>query len=92
MKKVGKVLLTLPPEKRRGIYALYSFCRVVDDCVDESDGDGAAGLDRWLEEIDRCYRDGTPTSELGRELVSDVQARGGVMTLDDAQRFSGDVP
>ena len=33
-----------PAEKRRAIYALYSFCRVVDDCVDEPDGEGEAGL------------------------------------------------
>ena len=39
--------LTLPEEKRRGIYALYSFCRAVDDCVDEADGGGAEGLDLW---------------------------------------------
>ncbi len=60
--------LTLPEEKRRGIYALYSFCRVVDDCVDEEGGEGSTGLDRWLEEIDRCYA-GAPATELGRELA-----------------------
>jgi phytoene synthase len=63
--------LTLPEEKRRGIYALYSFCRAVDDCVDEEDGGGAAGLDEWLEEIDRCYG-GTPQTPLGRELAEAV--------------------
>ncbi len=63
--------LTLPSEKRRGIYALYSFCRVVDDCVDEEDGGGEAGLDDWLAEIDRCYG-GTPETELGRELGETV--------------------
>jgi phytoene synthase len=63
--------LTLPEEKRRGIYALYSFCRAIDDCVDEEDGDGATGLDGWLEEIDRCYG-GTPTTALGRELAETV--------------------
>ena len=63
--------LTLPPEKRRGIYALYSFCRDVDDCVDEEDGGGEAGLDDWLAEIDRCYG-GTPETELGRELAQTV--------------------
>jgi phytoene synthase len=64
--------LALPGEKRRAIYALYSFCRAVDDCVDEDDGGGAAGLDRWLEEIDRCYGAGEPASELGRELAETV--------------------
>jgi phytoene synthase len=43
----------------------------VDDCVDEEGGEGAAGLDRWREELDRCYA-GTPETELGRELAETV--------------------
>ena len=58
----------LPRPKRRAIFALYSFCRVVDDCVDEPGGEGEAGLARWLEEAHRCYA-GRPTTELGRELA-----------------------
>ena len=58
----------LPPAKRRAIYALYSFCRVVDDCVDEVDGEGEAGLQRWLEEVYRGYQ-GQPTTALGRDLA-----------------------
>jgi len=58
----------LPAAKRRAIYALYSFCRVVDDCVDEHDGGGEPGLRRWLEEVHRCYA-GRPTTELGRDLA-----------------------
>jgi phytoene synthase len=63
--------LTLPEEKRQAIYALYSFCRAVDDCVDEKDGGGAEGLDRWNQEIERCYA-GTPTTPLGGELAETV--------------------
>jgi phytoene synthase len=59
----------LPREKRQAIYALYSFCRVVDDCVDEEGGEGEPGLERWLEELHRCYT-GAPTTELGRDLAS----------------------
>lgn len=58
----------LPGEKRRAIYALYSFCRVVDDCVDEEGGEGEAGLSRWTEEVHRCYA-GEPRTELGRDLA-----------------------
>jgi phytoene synthase len=58
----------LPYEKRRAIYALYSFCRVVDDCVDEPGGEGEAGLRGWLAEVQRAYA-GNPESELGRELA-----------------------
>jgi len=59
----------LPGPKRRAIYALYSFCRVVDDCVDEPGGEGEAGLKRWMEEAYRCY-EGRPTTELGQELAA----------------------
>ncbi|HVR71514.1 MAG TPA: presqualene diphosphate synthase HpnD [Vicinamibacteria bacterium] len=58
----------LPREKRRAIEALYSFCRVVDDCVDEPGGEGEAGLLRWLDEAYRCYQ-GRPTTPLGRDLA-----------------------
>ena len=58
----------LPRPKRRAIFALYSFCRVVDDCVDEPGGEGEAGLARWLEEAHRCYA-AKPTTDLGRELA-----------------------
>jgi phytoene synthase len=66
-------LRLLPPAKRQAMFALYSFCRAVDDCVDEPDGAGAAGLDEWLREIERCYA-GRPVSELGRELAAAVGA------------------
>lgn len=58
----------LPPAKRQALYALYAFCRVVDDCADEEDGEGAAGLDRWLEEARRAAA-GSSTTELGAELA-----------------------
>lgn len=58
----------LPKDKREAIYALYSFCRVVDDCVDEEGGEGEAGLRRWLEEAHRCYA-GRPETELGQDLA-----------------------
>jgi phytoene synthase len=61
----------LPAEKRRALYALYAFCRVVDDCVDEEGGEGEAGLARWLAEAHRAYA-GTPDTELGRELAEAV--------------------
>jgi phytoene synthase len=62
---------TLPLEKRRAIYALYAFCRMVDDCVDEEGGEGEAGLVRWLAEMRRAYA-GRPETELGRELAETV--------------------
>ena len=62
----------LPAEKRQALYALYAFCRMVDDCVDEPGGGGAASLDRWLEEARRAFA-GAPETELGRELAESVR-------------------
>ena len=61
----------LPELQRRAIFALYSFCRVVDDCVDEPGGEGEAGLRRWMEEVQRCYA-GQPETELGRDLAEAI--------------------
>jgi phytoene synthase len=61
----------LPAARRAALYALYAFCREVDDCVDEVGGEGEAGLQRWEEEVDRCYA-GRPQTELGRELAAAV--------------------
>ena len=36
----------LPPSKRRAIWAVYAFCRVVDDIVDEAIGDEGEGVRR----------------------------------------------
>jgi phytoene synthase len=61
----------LPAEKRQALYALYAFCRVVDDCADDPAGEGAAGLDRWEAEVGHAFA-GSPTTELGRELAQAV--------------------
>ncbi len=61
----------LPEQKRRAIYALYAFCRTVDDCVDEEGGEREAGLARWQAELNRAYA-GKPETELGRELAETV--------------------
>ena len=49
----------LPADKRKHIYAVYAFCRFVDDLGDEYEGDRIQALDRWEEEVERCYH-GTP--------------------------------
>jgi phytoene synthase len=66
----------LPPERRRALYAVYAFCRFVDDIADEdSIRDPAALLARWREELDRVYG-GAPTRAISRALA------------DAARRFS----
>jgi phytoene synthase len=59
--------LLLPKAKREAIYVLYSFCRVVDDCVDEADGGGEAALDHWQGEIQGAFS-GSPKTPLGEDL------------------------
>jgi squalene synthase HpnC len=41
------------------MYAVYAYCRGVDDLGDEAAGDRLALLDEWEAELRRCY-DGTP--------------------------------
>ena len=59
----------LPPEQREAMYAVYAFCRAVDDIAD--DGGPRAGrlamLDQWRADI-ACLYDGGPT-ELTQELA-----------------------
>lgn len=47
----------LPPEKRDGMYAVYDFCREVDDIADEggSDAERRAGLEAWRADIEALY-------------------------------------
>lgn len=49
----------LPGDKRRHIYAVYAFCRFVDDLGDEYEGDRLKALDAWEKELTLCY-EGTP--------------------------------
>ena len=49
----------LPRESRKHLYAVYAFCRFVDDLGDEFEGNRLEALDFWEEEIQSCYG-GTP--------------------------------
>ena len=50
----------LPGDKRRHFYAIYAFCRFVDNLGDEFEGDRLRALDYWEEEVEACFS-GTPT-------------------------------
>jgi phytoene synthase len=48
----------LPRHEREAMYAIYAFCRAVDDIADDLHGDRAdraAALDRWRADIDAIY-------------------------------------
>lgn len=45
----------LPRPLRPHMYAVYAYCRGVDDLGDEAEGDRLALLDQWEAELRRCY-------------------------------------
>ena len=50
--------MLLPKRLRPDVYALYAFCRVADDAVDDG-GDGLVAVARLRERLERAYA-GTP--------------------------------
>lgn len=72
--------LTLPRPRREALYAVYAFCRTVDDIADLGPGRGAdpatmrAELDAWRREVARCYAvDGVPEQAIAQRLRLAVQ-------------------
>jgi phytoene synthase len=64
----------LPPERRQAMYAIYAFCRMVDDIADE-DGELAGKLSRlaaWRDRVAGLYR-GEADEPVGRVLIAAVQ-------------------
>ncbi len=66
---------SLQRERREAVYAIYAYCREVDDIADETAemADKLARLDAWREEIAAVYR-GAPTTPIGRALAAAVVA------------------
>ena len=64
----------LPPERRDAVYAIYAYCREVDDIADD-DGERRgklAQLATWRQEVQRIF-DGAPETQTGVALASDVR-------------------
>lgn len=59
----------LEPARKQAIIAVYAYCRVVDDAVDEAKtaSEGRARLQAWREELDRAFA-GAALTPLGRAL------------------------
>jgi phytoene synthase len=66
----------LPRARREAMFAIYGFCRAVDDIADEggTDAEKAAGLERWRAGIDALYSGGTPVE--GAFLATAIHAYG----------------
>ena len=60
----------LEPRRRLAMYAIYAFCRDVDDIVDEpgTDEDKTRRLDLWEEDIRALYHGGKPSQPLAEAL------------------------
>lgn len=64
----------LPPAKREAVYAVYAFCRAVDDVADgpEAPTDKQARLDAWRAEVERLYA-GRPQHAVTRVLARHLE-------------------
>ena len=71
----GAGMKILSGERRDGMYAIYAFCREVDDIADEGGTreQKRAALGRWRKEIERVY-DGAPQFPTGVALMETVRA------------------
>ncbi|MHA1570383.1 MAG: presqualene diphosphate synthase HpnD [Alphaproteobacteria bacterium] len=63
----------LPADKRNAMFAIYAFCREVDDIADEPAprDDKLARLDAWRDELDAIYA-GRPQHVIARALAEPV--------------------
>ena len=71
--------LALPRARREALYAVYAFCRTVDDIADLGTDPTAqrAGLAAWRRDIARCYEDGAqPEHAIARQLAAAVRRFG----------------
>ena len=66
----------LPPRRREALYAVYAFCRLVDDAADDAHSPAEAGerLDRWRRELAAVFGSGEPQHEVGLKLRDAVRA------------------
>ena len=63
----------LPAAMRPHLFALYAYCRGVDDLGDEHGGDRLAALAAWEEELDRCFGGGEPRAPAFRALRATIR-------------------
>ena len=53
----------MPPAEREGMFAIYAFCRAVDDIADDGEGERAdrtAELNKWRAAVEAVYAGGDP--------------------------------
>ncbi len=64
---------TLPPLRRDAMYAIYAFCREIDDIADDPlpPAEKVVALAEWRTEIDRLFQ-GAPSKPIGRALLEPI--------------------
>ncbi len=63
----------LPAERRNALYAVYAFCRAVDDAADDAEPAEAPRLvAEWRAELERCYR-GVPLHPVTAALAASLE-------------------
>lgn len=64
----------LPRPKREAMFALYAYCREVDDIADEPapTADKLARLDDWRRELDRLYAGELPVDPVAASLIAPI--------------------
>lgn len=66
-------LRLLAPPRRKALYAVYAFCRAVDDAVDDSDpAESPRLVAEWRAELARCYQ-GTPLHPVTVALCASLE-------------------
>jgi len=67
-------MLLLPRHKRAAMFAIYAFCRQVDDIVDEPGApeDKRAALAAWREQIRSIYMGGAPATPVAAGLADAI--------------------
>ncbi|MCF3637665.1 presqualene diphosphate synthase HpnD [Komagataeibacter intermedius] len=70
----GKGMRILPPERRYGMYAVYAFCRLVDDVADDEGepDDKCRRLEDWRARIARLYA-GEARDGIDRVLMATIR-------------------
>jgi phytoene synthase len=70
--------LFLPRERREALEAVYAYCRLVDDVVDDEvpAQQKLDGIAHWRKELDAVYGDATPTHPVSERLRAAVQRFG----------------
>ena len=70
----GAGMRILRSPRREGMYAIYAFCREVDDIADEPAplAEKRAGLEEWRREIERVY-EGRPSTPTGAALAEHIR-------------------